>query len=122
MSCFETGRQVFLTLGLMMMSNSGYLARGIAVALTMSFALSAQATIVDTGSETEQGDTGNLMFLSCGSLTKSEDSCQMPEYSIMLIDGPGMEDEMPEARVPEPGSLALLALGLIGYGVSRRRR
>ena len=105
-----------------MMRKSAAIFATAGIGLIASFALSAQATIVDTGSETEQGDTGNLMFLSCGSLTKSEDSCQMPEYSIMLIEGPGMEDEMPEARVPEPDSLALLALGLIGYGVSRRRR
>ena len=44
-----------------------------------------------------------------------------PGYSIVLIEGIGNEPDA-QAAVPEPGSMALLGLGLAGLGFARRKR
>ena len=84
----------------------------------------SQADVVPNGSllDVYYGDSGNLLTpITIGgtlTFTSPGTSFERPSWNVRFIS----PDQIPVTPVPEPGSLPLVALGLLGLAVAYRRK
>jgi len=93
---------------------------GIPSAITASAAAASQ-TFTSTLTGTNSWETETLLFTATGATTAisllgaaGSNYIGLDNVSVAFVSGPGI--------VPEPAALSLMAVGLFGLGVARRRR
>jgi len=112
-------------LGRLMTVVGGVTPAGFTSALSGSLQLAIWNIIYDTDTSLEGGsfrNNANTALNAQANAWLSQVATTTSQYSVSVLARGGSQDFLMIQKVPEPATLALVALGLAGAGLARRRR